>query len=90
MIEYHTIGKESSLMNAYEFQAIPTNGYIKIPDEYAKRIDSKVIADDSSAPPQKTSAHSSLNDLIGIFKNCGDIDLQQERTERLKKYESLD
>lgn len=80
-------------MYAYEFHATPTDGYIKIPDEYAKKIGPKIrvilMADDAATIPP-APAKRSLSDLVGIFKACGDVDLRHERMERLKKHENLD
>lgn len=80
-------------MQAYEFQATAQNGIIRIPDEYIKNIGSEVrvilISEDQSKK-RKASARRSLNDLVGVLKDCGDVDLQQIRTERLKKYENPD
>lgn len=80
-------------MEAFEFQTTQTNGYIKIPDEYAKQVGPNVrviLMTEKSYSPAKAPVNRSLASLVGVFKNVGEVDLQQSRMERLGKYENLD
>jgi len=79
-------------MQAFEFHTIAQNGFIKIPDEYAEKIGAEIrviLLSDTRSKSDKAPVRKPLLELAGVFKNCGDIDLQEARTERLKKYEDI-
>ena len=76
-------------MQAYEFHATAQNGLIRIPDEYVKKVgpDIRVILFADERPRREhKSARRSLGDLIGVLDGAGDIDLDEIRTERRRKY----
>ena len=80
-------------MQAYEFYTTAQDGFIKIPDEYVKKIgtDIRVILFSTDEPKnRKAPVRRSLGDMIGVLKDIGDIDLAEMRMERLQKYERID
>ncbi len=80
-------------MQAYEFHATAQNGLIRIPDEYIKKVGSDIrviLFADERPKRKKKSTRLSLSDLIGVLDGAGDVDLDEIRTERLRKYENLD
>ena len=82
-------------MQAYEFHTTAIDGVIRIPDEYLEQIGPEikvVLYSDSKNKVQdkEPSKRRSLMDLAGVFKKCGDVDLEEMRAERLKKYENPD
>ncbi len=63
--------------------------------DYAKR--SEVIVMENGRPVIRLSpvarakkARTNVDDLIGVFSKCRNIDLEEARRERLKKYEAAD
>jgi hypothetical protein len=44
--------------------------------------------DHASEEKKPGKQNVSLSDMIGVLKDCGDVDLEQVRMERLKKYNS--
>jgi hypothetical protein len=80
-------------MQAFEFQTTAHNGFIKIPDKYAKKIGSEIrviVLPKASELHEKPTERRSLLDLIGVFKGCSDMDAKEIREERLRKYEITD
>ena len=81
-------------MQTFEFHTTVIDGIIRIPDKYVKQIgpDIKVVlySDKNERQDNEQPARRSLMDLAGVFKKCGDVDLEESRAERLKKYENLD
>jgi antitoxin (DNA-binding transcriptional repressor) of toxin-antitoxin stability system len=63
--------------------------------DYAKR--SEVIVLENGRPVIRLSpvarakkAKTNVDDLVGVFSKCRDIDFDEARKERLKKYEAAD
>ncbi len=80
-------------MQAYEFNATAQNGIIRIPEEYARKIGPEmrvILLPKKDTDSGNKPVRRSLNDLVGVLKDCGDIDLERIRMERLKKYENFD
>ena len=80
-------------MQAYEFQTTARDGFIKIPDEYVRKIGSEIRVILFPADEQvskRISERRSLMDLVGVLKDVGDVDLEKARMERLQKYENPD
>ena len=80
-------------MQTFEFRATAIDGIIRIPKEYAKKIGSEVkvvlYSDVKTDTQDKTPRERRpLMDLAGVFSKFGDIDLEESRAERLKKYEN--
>jgi len=81
-------------MQTFEFRTTAIDGIIRIPDKYVNQIgpDIKVVlySDKSESQDNEKPARRSLMDLAGVFKKCRDVDLEEIRAERLKKYENPD
>ena len=80
-------------MHAFEFRTTASNGIIRIPDEYAKKITSEVrviLYTEEKPEVTMSPARSSLLDLAGVFKGCEDMDVKEIRAERREKYENPD